>query len=200
MSELLVIGYPEEMTGFAVWNALAVSARAPIDAVAVSRSGGGRVKVQRMPRTPFQAVQSGLNRLRTLGSSSIGSHAIPAAAVDSDGIRDEFAMRFGTELAAHTSAVIVLIPRDGLSALKRCLARWNGTVLRSTLGRQGERELQRALLHENAASNVGMSRVGERSGFGETGRLAIVPPLDVPYGGARIFALPRPSAPRVTRR
>jgi uncharacterized membrane protein len=157
MSNLIAIAYPDEATANEVLTTLArLQTEHAIeleDAVVVTRSQDGKVKLHQTTRTAAAGATGGalwggligLIFLAPLFGMAIGaaSGAIAGKFTDT-GVDDEFMKKLGSELGEGKAAVILLV-RDVTADKVLPEIKIPGTVIQTSLSNEDEAALQAAL-------------------------------------------------------
>lgn len=169
MSDLIVIGYPDESTAEKVWNELVELQREYLvdleDAAIIRRDMKGKLHVT----TPaHHAVSWGglsglfwgtliglifLFPLAPLVGVAGGVMGAALGAADKLGVENEFKQRVNDLVAPGTSAILVIVRKATPDKLIEALRPFGGTVLRTSLSHQAEDELMKAL-HGDDPSTV----------------------------------------------
>src|ERR1700726_4560114 len=161
MSDLIVIGYPDEETAEKVWNEL-VSLQEDFlvdleDAAIIRRDQKGRLHVT----TPahhavawgtlsglFWGVLIGLIFLWPLAPVVGVAGGIMGAALGAAGdlgIKEEFKQRVQDMVQPGASAMLVILRKVTPDKFEEALQPYGGTVLRTSLSHEQEQELMKAL-------------------------------------------------------
>lgn len=161
MSDLIVIGYPDEDTAQRVWDELVKLQRDYLvdleDAAIIRRDQKGKLHVT----TPahhavawgslsglFWGVLIGLLFLFPLAPlAGVAGGLIGAAfgAADDLGIKDDFKQRVQELVQPGTSAVLVILRKATMDRFVEALRPYGGTVLRTSLPHEAELKLMQAL-------------------------------------------------------
>ncbi|WP_019143268.1 DUF1269 domain-containing protein [Noviherbaspirillum massiliense] len=132
------------------------------DAAYVTKDQDGKVRLYQSVNIPLLGAVSGiawggligllfLNPL--LGAAIGGGAGAITGAVADYGINDDFMRELGTQLQPGGSAIFILARRFTPDKFTDELARYGGTVLRSSLTRDAEQRLQQALSSQHQPSN-----------------------------------------------
>ena len=161
MSDLIVIGYPDEQTAEKVWNEL-VSLQEDFlvdleDAAIIRRDRRGRLHVT----TPahhavawgslsgmFWGVLIGLLflfPLAPLAGVAGGLMGAALGAADDLGIKGDFKRRVQDMLQPGTSAILVLVRKVTVDKFLEALRPYGGTVLQTSLPHDAEQQLMQTL-------------------------------------------------------
>ena len=161
MSDLIVIGYPDETTAQKVWEELVKLEHDYLvdleDAAVIRRDVKGKLHVT----TPahhavawgtlsglFWGVVIGLlllfpiTTLVGVAGGLIGAALGEAKNLD---IKDDFKQRVQDVVQPGTSAILVIVRRATPDKVEEALRPYGGTVLRSSLTRDSEQQLMKAL-------------------------------------------------------
>lgn len=161
MSDLIVIGYPDEQTAQRVWDELTKLERDYLvdleDAAIVRRDRDGKLHVT----TPahhavawgtlsgmFWGVLLGLLMLGPLAPVVGVAGGIVGAAIGAGtdlGIKDDFRERVQDLVQPGTSALMVIVRRVTMDKFLEALRPYGGTVLRTSLSHDAEQQLMKAL-------------------------------------------------------
>jgi uncharacterized membrane protein len=161
MSDLIVIGYPDETRAMAVWDELVKLQNEYLvdleDAAIIRRDRNGKLHVT----TPahhavawgtfsglFWGVLIGLLFLFPLAPLvGIAGGLMGAAlgAAGNIGLKDDFKQRVQDMVQPGTSAILVLVRKVTPDKFVEALRPYGGTVLRTSLPHDAEQELMRAL-------------------------------------------------------
>ena len=168
MSDLIVIGYPEEETAEKVWNEL-VSMQDDFlvdleDAAVIRRDRTGKLHVT----TPahhavvwgtlsglFWGVLTGLIFLFPLAPLTGLAGGIMGAALGAAGdlgIKDDFRQRVNDLLQPGTSAIMVIVRKVTPDKFTEALRPYGGTVLQTSLPHDAEQQLMKALHGDDPAA------------------------------------------------
>jgi uncharacterized membrane protein len=168
MSDLIVIGYPDEQTATEVWQELTKLERDYLidleDAAIVRRDGKGKLHVT----TPaHHAVAWGslsglfwgtllglifLFPLAPLVGVAGGVMGAALGAAGDLGIKDEFKQRVQELVQPGTSAILVVLRKATPDKFLEALQPYGGTVLRTSLTRDAEQQLMKALHGDDLAA------------------------------------------------
>ena len=161
MSDLIVIGYPDEQTAQRVWDELTKLERDYLvdleDAAIIRRDRDGKLHVT----TPahhavawgtlsgmFWGVLLGLLMLGPLAPVVGVAGGIVGAAIGAGtdlGIKDDFRERVQDLVQPGTSALMVIVRRVTMDKFLEALRPYGGTVLRTSLSHDAEQQLMKAL-------------------------------------------------------
>ena len=161
MSDLIVIGYPDEQTAQRAWDELTKLERDYLvdleDAAIVRRDRDGKLHVT----TPahhavawgtlsgmFWGVLLGLLMLGPLAPVVGVAGGIVGAAIGAGtdlGIKDDFRERVQDLVQPGTSALMVIVRRVTMDKFLEALQPYGGTVLRTSLSHDAEQQLMKAL-------------------------------------------------------
>jgi uncharacterized membrane protein len=161
MSDLIVIGYPDEDTAQRVWGELVKLQRDYVvdleDAAIIRRDQNGKLRVT----TPahhavawgslsglFWGVLIGLLFLFPLAPVvGVAGGLIGAAfgAAGDLGIKDEFKQRVQELVQPGTSAILVILRKATMDKFLEALRPYGGTVLQTSLPHDAEQKLMQAL-------------------------------------------------------
>lgn len=158
MSELISVAYPDAYKAADVLNAMRRLQSEYLidleDAAYVTKDGDGKIRLHQSVNIPAIGAVSGtfwgaligmifLNPL--LGAAlGAGSGALTGAIADY-GINDDFMKGLAAELRPNSSALFILARRYTPDKVIQELSRFGGTVLRTSLTREAEEQLQQAL-------------------------------------------------------
>ncbi|MDA8312994.1 MAG: DUF1269 domain-containing protein [Actinomycetota bacterium] len=165
MSDLIVIGYPDEVTAQQVWEELVVLERDYLvdleDAAVIRRDKKGKLHVT----TPahhavawgtlsglFWGTLIGLLFLFPLAPLVGVAGGVMGAALGAAGdldIRDDFKQRVNDLVQPGTSAILVVVRKATPDRFLEALAPYGGTVLRTSLSHDAEQALMKALHGES---------------------------------------------------
>jgi uncharacterized membrane protein len=165
MSDLIVIGYPDEATAERVWQELVSLERDYLidleDAAIIRRDTSGKLHVT----TPahhaaawgslsgmFWGVVIGLIFLFPLAPlTGIAGGLMGAAlgAADDLGIREDFKQRVQDLVQPGTSAIMMIVRKATMDKVLDALRPYGGTVLQTSLPRDAEQQLMKALHGED---------------------------------------------------
>lgn len=158
MSELVVIGFEDEHTAFEMRAALVKLQKEYLidmeDVVVVTKNEKGKVNLhQAMNLTAAGAVGGsfwgmlvGLIFLNPLVGAAVGAGAGALSGKLSDyGIDDNFMKRLGETFKPGNSALCVLVRKATPDKVLDALAPFSGTVLKTSLTREKEELLKKAL-------------------------------------------------------
>jgi uncharacterized membrane protein len=183
MSDLIIIGYPDEDTAQKVWDEL-VKLQADYlvdleDAAIIRRDRDGRLHIT----TPaHHAVEwgtlSGLFWGAVIGllflfpafpltAAAGGLMGAALGATGDLGIKDEFKQRVQDLVQPGTSAILVIVRKVTPDKFLEALRPYGGTVLRTSLTREAEQELMRALHGDDRAAAT-WAQHGDSSASGST--------------------------------
>lgn len=165
MSDLIIIGYPDETTAQKVWEELVRLERDYLvdldDAAIIRRDQKGKLHIT----TPahhavawgtfsglFWGVLIGLIFLFPLAplvgvAGGIMGAALGAA--ENLGIKDEFKQRVRDMIQPGTSAILVILRKATLDKFVDALRPYGGTILQTSLPRDAEQQLMRSLHGED---------------------------------------------------
>jgi uncharacterized membrane protein len=165
MSDLIVIGYPDEKTAQNVWGELVKLERDYLvdleDAAIIRRDHKGKLHIT----TPahhsvawgsfsglFWGVLIGLLFLFPLAplvgvAGGIMGTALGAA--ENLGIKDDFKRRVQDMLEPGTSAILVILRKATYDKFVEALRPYGGTILRTSLSHEAEQELMKILHGED---------------------------------------------------
>jgi uncharacterized membrane protein len=164
---LIAIGYPDETTAAAAADdargmapALAIEPEA-IAVVSRNRGGGYQVNTNHHPVSPgatwgmFWGLLFGvLFFVPVLGIAVGAGLGALMAKVAKSGIDREFQVQVRDLLQPGTSALFLLVDRVPPDKVVEPLQRYGGTVLKSSISKDQERELQAALQGEHPLASV----------------------------------------------
>jgi uncharacterized membrane protein len=159
MAELVVLGYPDEKTAQSVYDKIQELESDLIvegTAATVTRSADGKVHVT----TPSHAVGAGaatgalwgamfgLLFFVPIGGLIVGGlmGAIAGKAADM-GLDDEFRRKVQDVLQPGSSAVVLVFRKATADKALEALAPYGGEVLRTSLSKEAEEEITKALAH-----------------------------------------------------
>ena len=159
MAELVVLGYPDEQTAQNVYDKVQQLEKDFIvdgTAATVSRSADGKIHVT----TPSHAVGAGaatgalwgalfgLLFFVPIGGLIVGGlmGAIAGKAADM-GLDEEFRRRVQDVLQPGSSAVVLIFNKVTADKALEALAPYGGQVLRTSLTKEAEEEITKALAH-----------------------------------------------------
>jgi uncharacterized membrane protein len=168
MSDLIVIGYPDEETAGKVWEELVRLEKDYLidleDAAIIRRDSKGRLHVT----TPahhavawgtlsglFWGTLIGVLLLFPIAPLVGVAGGLMGAALGTAGqlgIKDEFKARVQDMLQPGTSAILVVVRKATPDKVLEALRPYGGTVLRSSLTHDAEQELMKALHGEDSAA------------------------------------------------
>ena len=168
MSDLIVIGYPDEATAQNVWEELVKLQKEYLvdleDAAIIRRDQKGKLHIT----TPahhavawgtfsglFWGVLIGLLFLFPLAPLVGVAGGIMGAALGAAGnlgIKDEFRERVQDLVRPGTSAILVIVRKVTTDKFLAALEPYGGTVLRTSLPREAEQELMRGLHGDDPAA------------------------------------------------
>ncbi len=181
MSDLIVIGYPDEDTAEKVWNEL-VRLQADYlvdldDAAIIRRDRKGKLHVT----TPahhavawgslsglFWGTIIGLLFLFPLFPVTAAAGGVMGAALGAAGdlgIKDEFKLRVQDLVQPGTSAILVILRKVTPDKFLDALRPYGGTVLQTSLTRDAEQELMRALHGDDQAAATWAQRQDSAEAF-----------------------------------
>ena len=165
MSDLIVIGYPDEKTAQNAWEELVKLEREYLvdleDAAIIRRDHKGKLHIT----TPahhavalgsfsglFWGVLIGLLFLFPLAplvgvAGGIMGAALGAA--ENLGIKDDFKQRVQDMLEPGTSAILVILRKATYDKFVEALRPYGGTILRTSLSHEAERQLMKILHGED---------------------------------------------------
>ena len=161
MSDLIVIGYPDEQTAQRAWEELTKLQRDYLidldDAAIVRRDRDGKLHVT----TPahhavawgtlsglFWGVLLGLLLLGPLAPVAGAAGGIMGAAIGTGtdlGIKDDFRQRVQELVQPGTSALLVIVRKITPDKFVEALRPYGGTVLKTSLPHDAEQQLMKAL-------------------------------------------------------
>jgi uncharacterized membrane protein len=161
MSDLIVIGYPDEETAQSVWEELVKLERDFLvdleDAAIVRRDQKGKLHIT----TPahhavawgsfsglFWRVLIGLLLLFPL-APLVGVAGAALGAAENLGIKDDFKQRVQDMLQPGTSAILVILRKATYDKFVEALRPYGGTVLQTSLSREAEQQLMKILHGED---------------------------------------------------
>ena len=173
MSDLIVIGYPDEETAEKVWNELVKLQEDFLvdleDAAIIRRDQKGRMHVT----TPahhavtwgtlsgmFWGVLIGLIFLWPLAPVVGVAGGIMGAALGAAGdlgVKDEFRQRVQDMLQPGTSAIMVIVRKVTPDKFIEALKPYGGTVLKTSLPHDAEQQLMKALHGDDPSAPTGSS-------------------------------------------
>jgi len=165
LSELIIIGYPDEHTAEEVWRELVDLERDYLidleDAAVIRRDKKGRLHVT----TPaHHAVAWGtlsglfwgtligllfLFPLAPLVGAAAGVMGAALGAASDLGIKDDFKQRVKDQVQPGTSAILVVVRKVTPDKFLEAIAPYGGTVLRTSLSHDAEQNLMKALHGED---------------------------------------------------
>jgi uncharacterized membrane protein len=165
MSDLIIIGYPDETTAQKVWEELVRLERDYLvdldDAAIIRRDRKGKLHIT----TPahhavawgtfsglFWGVLIGLLFLFPLAPLAGVAGGIMGAAfgaAENLGIKDEFKQRVRDMIQPGTSAILVILRKATLDKFVDALRPYGGTILQTSLPRDAEQQLMRSLHGED---------------------------------------------------
>ena len=165
MSDLIIIGYPDETTAENVWAELVKLQHDYLvdleDAAIIRRDQKGKLHVT----TPVhhQAAWGGLSGLfwgtligllflfplAPLTGVAGGIMGAALGAAGDLGIKDDFKQRVQDQVQPGTSALLVIVRKATPDKFLEALRPYGGTVLRTSLPRDAEQELMKALHGDN---------------------------------------------------
>ena len=165
MSDLMVIGYPDEETAQKAWEELVKLERDFLvdleDAAIIRRDQKGKLHVT----TPtHHAVVWGsfsglfwgtligllfLFPLTPLAGVAGGIMGAALGAAENLGIKDDFKQRVQAMLQPGTSAILVILRKATYDKFVEALRPYGGTVLQSSLSHEAEQQLMKILHGEN---------------------------------------------------
>ena len=168
MSDLIVIGYPDEGRAMAVWDELVKLQNEYLvdleDAAIIRRDRNGKLHVT----TPahhavawgtfsglFWGVLIGLLFLFPLAPLVGVAGGIMGAALGAAGnlgIKDDFKQRVQDMLQPGTSAILVIVRKVTTDRFLEALRPYGGTVLQTSLPRDAEQQLMKALHGDDPAA------------------------------------------------
>jgi uncharacterized membrane protein len=161
MSDLIVIGYPDENRAQQVWEELVKLQNNYLvdleDAAIIRRDENGKLHIT----TPAHhavawGTLSGLFWGTLIGLLFLGPFApvVGAAAgimgaalgaADDLGVKDDFRQRVQDLVQPGTSAIMVILRKVTFDKFEEALRPYGGTVLRTSLSREAEQQLMKAL-------------------------------------------------------
>lgn len=173
MSDLIVIGYPDEHTAEDVWEELVSLERDYLvdleDAAVIRRDAKGKLHVT----TPaHHAVAWGtlsglfwgtiigllfLFPLAPLVGVAAGVMGAALGAAGNLGIKDDFKQRVNDLVQPGTSAILVVVRKATPDKFLEALAPYGGTVLRTSLSHDAEQALMMALHGDDPAGPTWLS-------------------------------------------
>jgi uncharacterized membrane protein len=158
MSDLIAVAYPDKDTAEQVRQTLARLTTERVielaDAVVVTRSGDGKVKLHQAVRPGASGAAGGalwggligLLFLAPLFGMAIGAAAGGAAGAMADyGVDDDFMKQLGHELQPGGAALIVLVTKVTPDKVLPRIREYGGTVLQTSLDEESETRLREAL-------------------------------------------------------
>jgi uncharacterized membrane protein len=165
MSDLIIIGYPDETTAEKAWAELVKLQHDYLvdleDAAIIRRDQKGKLHVT----TPVhhQAAWGGLSGLfwgtligllflfplAPLTGVAGGIMGAALGAADELGIKDDFKQRVQDLIEPGTSALLVIVRKATPDKFLEALRPYGGTVLKTSLPRDAEQELMKALHGDN---------------------------------------------------
>ena len=168
MSDLIVIGYPDEGRAMAVWDELVKLQNEYLvdleDAAIIRRDQKGKLHIT----TPahhavawgtfsglFWGVLIGLLFLFPLAPLVGVAGGIMGAALGAAGnlgIKDDFKQRVQDMLQPGTSAILVIVRKVTTDRFLEALRPYGGTVLQTSLPRDAEQQLMKALHGDDPAA------------------------------------------------
>ena len=181
MSDLIVIGYPDEDTAEKVWNEL-VRLQADYlvdldDAAIIRRDRKGKLHVT----TPahhavawgslsglFWGTIIGLLFLFPLFPVTAAAGGVMGAALGAAGdlgIKDEFKLRVQDLVQPGTSAILVIVRKVTPDKFLDALRPYGGTVLQTSLTRDAEQQLMKALHGDDQAAATWAQRQDSAEAF-----------------------------------
>jgi uncharacterized membrane protein len=181
MSDLIVIGYPDEDTAEKVWNEL-VRLQADYlvdldDAAIIRRDRKGKLHVT----TPahhavawgslsglFWGTIIGLLFLFPLFPVTAAAGGVMGAALGAAGdlgIKDEFKLRVQDLVRPGTSAILVIVRKVTPDKFLDALRPYGGTVLQTSLTRDAEQQLMKALHGDDQAAATWAQRQDSAEAF-----------------------------------
>jgi uncharacterized membrane protein len=158
MSELISVAYPDADKAADVLNAMRRLQSEYLidleDAAYVTKDHDGKIRLHQSVNIPaigavsgtFWGALIGLIFLNPLLGAAIGagSGALTGAIADY-GINDDFMKGLAAELRPNSSALFILARRYTPDKVIQELSRFGGTVLRTSLTQEAEKQLQHAL-------------------------------------------------------
>lgn len=168
MSDLIVIGYPDESTAERVWQELVKLEQDYVvdleDAAIIRRDSSGKLQVT----TPahhaaawgslsgmFWGVVIGLIFLFPLAPlTGIAGGLMGAAlgAANDLGIKEDFKRRVQDMVQPGTSAIMMIVRKATMDKVLDALRPYGGTVLQTSLPRDAEQQLMKALHGEDPSA------------------------------------------------
>ncbi|GAB4455357.1 MAG: DUF1269 domain-containing protein [Armatimonadaceae bacterium] len=158
MSELIAIAYPDMHRAsevMATLGRLQVEHLVDLeDACVVTRDHDGKVRLQQALNLTasgaltgaFWGTLIGVLFLSPFVGLAVGAASGAAAGALSDiGINDDFMKSLGESLPPNSSAIFALVRKATPERVEEEIARHGGTILRTSLSREQEAELQAAL-------------------------------------------------------
>ena len=161
MSDLIVIGYPDENRAQQVWEELVKTTERPCGGPGRCRHHQARQERQAYVTTPahhavawgtlsglFWGVLIGLIFLWPLAPLVGVAGGIMGAALGAAGdlgIKEDFKQRVQDLVQPGTSAILVILRKITPDKFEEALRPYGGTVLRTSLSREQEEELMKAL-------------------------------------------------------
>ena len=170
MSDLIVIGYPDEKTAYKVWEELVRLERDYLvdleDAAIIRRDQKGRLHVT----TPahhavawgtfsglFWGVLIGLLFLFPLAPVFGVAGGIMGAALGSAetlGIKEDFKQRVQNMIQPGTSAILVILRKATYDKFVEALRPYEGTILQTSLSHEAEQQLMKVLHGEDPKAST----------------------------------------------
>ena len=167
MSDLIIIGYPDETTAENVWAELVKLQHDYLvdleDAAIIRRDQKGKLHVT----TPATTRWPGAPQRPVLGHADRAAVPVPARPADRRGrrimgaalgaagdlgIKDDFKQRVQDLVQPGTSALLVIVRKATPDKFLEALRPYGGTVLKTSLPRDAEQELMKALHGDDPAA------------------------------------------------
>lgn len=165
MSELIVIGYPDEVTASNVLGELQDLERDYLvdldDAAVITRGMNGKLKVtttDHMVATgaiggAFWGMLIGLLFLAPWAGAAIGALiGGSSGALARIGIKEDFRERVEDLVSPGTSAILAVVRRATPDKVLDAIQPYGGTILRTSLSHEQEEKLMTALMGEKKAA------------------------------------------------
>ena len=170
MSDLIIIGYPDEDTAGKVWQELVELQRDYLvdleDAAIIRRDAKGKLHVTAPAHHAMTwGTLSGLFWGTVIGPLFLGPFApvVGAAgglmgaamgAAGDLGIKDDFKERAQSLVQPGTSAILVVLRKATMDKFLEALKPYHGTVLRTSLPRDAEEQLMKVLHGEDQTATT----------------------------------------------
>ena len=150
MSDLIAIAYDDEFKAEEVRLTLAKLQKEHLiemeDAAVVVKDKNGKVKLkQAIDLTAAGAMSGGVWGLPLFGAAVGATTGAISGALSDIGVDDEFMRELGQSLQSETSALFVLVSKVTPDKVLEEIAPYGGKVLRTSLTKDKEAELQEVL-------------------------------------------------------